>query len=456
MRFIFLTLFILLHVCTFSQQQIIYSFAESPQTLMLNPGAETNYKYHYGIPFLSNLGIDAGASSFNLNDLFLNNGVGFTDKLKNVLNDSDENDFLALNIRNDVLYGGFRLDTRTYLSFGFYQELDFIFHLPKDILELGLYGNANFINRTYELSQLKYSGNVQGVLHAGISRKVNDRFNFGGRVKIYSSSANVQSFGNSGTFRTVNSSQNIIRQTLNNIDINTRSAGLVDSNDTFLKEPRDLFTNTFLSGNLGLGVDVGFTYHFSSQLEFSASLLDLGFISFSKNTKNHSAEGNFVFDGINFEYDPDNPRDYWQELDDRFNENVDISENEDAYISFVPLRLNAALRYSFGEVRPKECYASTRKKYHYNAIGFQVHTVSRPTSSLISFTSFFENSFSDNFHIKLTHTFNKYSNTLLGAALAFQWRTLNFVGSINNLTKARSLETANTLSLNLGLNFVIN
>ena len=34
-------------------KQILYNFGDLPQNLMLNPGAEANYKYHIGIPLLS-------------------------------------------------------------------------------------------------------------------------------------------------------------------------------------------------------------------------------------------------------------------------------------------------------------------------------------------------------------------------------------------------------------------
>ena len=66
---------------------------------MLNPGAETNFKYHYGIPLLSNFKFEGGLTSFTLPDLFLDDGIRFTDKLKNVLNESDESD------SNPVRYG---------------------------------------------------------------------------------------------------------------------------------------------------------------------------------------------------------------------------------------------------------------------------------------------------------------------------------------------------------------
>ena len=447
--------FLVVLVKSYSQQKIGFSFAESPQTLLLNPGAETNYKYHYGVPMLNNFQFDAGSTSYTLNDLFNDNGIGFTDKLKTVLEDSNASDFLNINLRSDLLYGGFRYDDRTYFSFGFYQEVDFIFYTPKDLLELGLFGNANSLNRNYQFSQLNFKGDLQGVLHFGVSRKINKQLNVGARVKIYSSSANLETSNNGGTLTTFNTSENVVRQTLNNVNINLRSSGFFNSNDNFLQTPLDLYTNTFLGGNYGLGFDLGFTYHLTPQIEITASALDIGFIRYSKDIRNYTAEGDFVFDGVNFQFDEDNPVDYWDELQNEFDDRVQIDENQEAYTSFRPLKLNAALRYSFGDVRPMQCFTPTRKSYYSNAIGFQLHSIIRPLVSQLALTSFFETSFSDNFHIKLTHTFNNYSNTVFGGALAFQWRTFNFFTAIDNITKARNLETANHFALNLGVNFVI-
>lgn len=438
-----------------AQQELLFSFAESPQTLLLNPGAETNFSYHYGIPYLNNLQVSAGATSFSLADLFLDDGGGFTDKVKSVVNSSNADDFLNVNLRNDLLFGGIRYDRRTYISFGFYQEADFIFYLPKDILNLVLYGNGNYINENFALSQLAFKGTLTGVLHAGFSRKVNEQFNFGARVKIYSSSANVETTNNAGVLRTFENSQNILRQSLNNVDLSLRSSGFFNSNDDFLKSPNDLFTRTFFGGNLGLGFDLGFTYHFTPQLELSASALDIGFIRYTKDIRNFGAEGDFVFDGINLQFDEDNSEDYWDEIQREFDEKIEMTEDLDPYTSFRPMGINAALKYSFGDRRPMDCFTATRKDYYTNAIGFQVHSIIRPNVSQLSFTSFFENSFSENLHVKVTHTINNFSNSIFGAALAFRWRTLNFVGSIDNISQVRDLEFANTIGLNLGINFVI-
>ena len=49
----FVIIFVLvLTIHIFSQnKQVLYDFAGVPQTLLLNPGLETNLKFHVGLPF---------------------------------------------------------------------------------------------------------------------------------------------------------------------------------------------------------------------------------------------------------------------------------------------------------------------------------------------------------------------------------------------------------------------
>ena len=187
MKKIVLLIFLISAISLKSQQKLAFSFAESPQTLLLNPGAETNFRSHYGIPMLSNFSFDLGITGFTLNDLFSNDSRAFKTRFEAVLNKINSTDYVSFNTQVEVLNVGFRLDKKTYLSFGFYEELDFISYMPKDFIELFYYGNQPFLNRSFSLSQVSMKGDFLGVLHAGISKKINEKLNVGARVKIYSS-----------------------------------------------------------------------------------------------------------------------------------------------------------------------------------------------------------------------------------------------------------------------------
>ena len=431
-----------------AQQQLSFSFGEIPQNLMLNPGAETNFKSHYGIPVFSNLSFKAGFTGFTLADLFLNDSRDFNLKFEEVLNKIDSDDYININTVVEVLSAGLRIDDKTYVSFGFYEELDLITYFPKDITELVYYGNEPFLNRPFSISELVMKADMLGVLHAGMSRKVDEKLTIGGRLKIYSSSLNIETNNNSGTITATTNNTNIIRQTLDNLDAEIRTSGITDSND--------VFSNTLLGGNLGLGFDVGLTYHFSPQLEFTGSIIDVGFIKYSKNIRNYTAKGNYILDGINFEYNSDDPSDYWEQLEEDFNANVPTGETENTYTSWRPMKINAALKYSFGEKRSKFCYTKTHKQYYYNSIGFQIHTIMRPLKPQFSFTSFYEKSFSKKIHTKFTHTINDYSAAIFGVATSLRVGKLNIFGVLDNILAVTDVASANNISLNFGFNIVIN
>ena len=439
-----------------AQQQLLFSFGEIPQNLMLNPGAETNFKSHYGIPVFSNLSFKAGFTGFTLADLFLNDSRDFNLKFEEVLNKIDSDDYININTVVEVLSAGLRIDDKTYVSFGFYEELDLITYFPKDITELVYYGNEPFLNRPFSISELVMKADMLGVLHAGMSRKVDEKLTIGGRLKIYSSSLNIETNNNSGTITATTNNTNIIRQTLDNLDAEIRTSGIIDSNGDANESFNDVFSNTLLGGNLGLGFDVGLTYHFSPQLEFTGSIIDVGFIKYSKNIRNYTAKGNYILDGINFEYNSDDPSDYWEQLEEDFNANVPTGETENTYTSWRPMKINAALKYSFGEKRSKFCYTKTHKQYYYNSIGFQIHTIMRPLKPQLSFTSFYEKSFSKKIHTKFTHTINDYSAAIFGVATSLRVGKLNIFGVLDNILAVTDVASANNISLNFGFNIVIN
>ena len=449
MRKIIFHFFLLFVIAIQAQQHIAFSFGETPQTLMLNPGSETNYKSHYGIPVLSNFQLTIGNTGFQMGDLFSNDSRSFNEKFEKVLNQLEPDDYINLNTKVDVLSFGYRYNNKTYISVGFYEELDLMVYFPVDAAELLYYGNDPFFNRSFSISQAIMKADLIGVLHAGISKKIDEKLTIGGRFKIYSSSLNVETNNNSGSITTTTNNTNITRLTLQNLDAGVSTSGIDNIEE-------DVLSNTFLGGNLGIGFDVGLTYHFSPQIEFTGSILDLGFIKHSKNTRNFSAKGNYVLDGINFEYNSDDPINYWKQLEQDIDARIPNEENEDAYTSWRPMKINAALKYSFGERRNKFCYTKTHKQYYYNSIGFQIHTIMRPLKPQFSFTSFYEKSLSQKIHTKFTHTINDYSSTIFGAGASLQLGKLHVFGALDNVLGVRDLSTLNTISLNFGLNIIIN
>ena len=207
---------------------------------------------------------------------------------------------------------------------------------------------------------------------------------------------------------------------------------------------------------MGVGFDFGLTYHIDKQLEFSASILDFGFIKHKKNVKTTTIKGNFIFEGIDLTFNPNNGTNYWGDLDQRFRDELPTTETQETYISWRPTKLNAALKYSFGEKWSKYCYDTTYKDFYTNAIGVQLYSVFRPLSPLLALTGFYQKSFSNKIHAKVTYTIDDYSLYNIGAGISMQFGKVNFYGVVDNIAQFNDIASANNLSFQLGFNIIFN
>lgn len=450
--FIF-TLFFILN--TGSQNKaILYDFAGLPQTLLVNPGSETNYNQHFGIPLISGLSAELGSTGLVLSDIFVSDNGDFNQKITRIVEDISTNDYIKFNAQAEFFSAGYRYSHNTYVSVGFYQEFDAIIYFPKDFIILGNEGNAGYINKIFKLSQINFKTDVLGVMHAGITTTINDKLTVGGRFKIYSSALNIETTNNTGTFSTTLGDNNTYLSALDGVNATVNSSGIY-KNDTFITDPSIYFQNSFFGGNLGAGLDLGFTYHISPQLQFSGSLLDVGFVKHVKSIKNIKATGSFNFEGLDFEYDG-TTRDYWKELENSFEEQLLSSENQNSYVSWRPSKLNAAIKYSFGERRSLQCYDNSYKNLFKNAFGAQLYAIFRPLRQQFAFTGFYEKSFSDSIHAKITYTADDYSYANIGIGISAQIWNINFYGVLDNITGFSDLSEANSVSLQFGFNLIFN
>lgn len=448
----FFILFLLVNFFGYSQnKKILYGFAELPQTLMINPGAETNFKFHVGMPMLSGLSFNIGASEGKISDLFLNDQINFNTKFESFIAKLSEKDFISSNLQIEVLNGGFRLNNKTYLSFGFYEEADFIGYYPKEIVEFLYYGNQSNLTKGVHFSQLNYRVELLGVLHAGISYKLNKKLNIGGRFKLYSGSMHAVSKNNTGNFTTQAAGNNIYRHSFANVNVKTKSSGFIYELGKI--DFKEILNNTFLSKNIGVGFDIGFTYHYSPQIEITGSMLDIGFVSYSKNINNVSIIGNHQVDGIGLRFDGANT-DYWAQLDSELRTNLPTVENKDSYINWRPIKLYSSVKYGFGEARTEfQCY-EPYKEYYKNTVGLQLFAITRPVATQVAATMFFERSFNEKFFAKFTYSVDQFSLSNFGIGVSSKIGKFNVYGLVDNVFKMFRLEEASIASVQVGINLI--
>ena len=102
-------------------KELLYDFVEVPQALMLNPGMQTSFDWHAGIPMLSGIAVQGATSGLSVNDIFANDGLDINDKVRNrAVYGMDIRDDITGLYQIEILNGGFRGRNRpeNYFSFG--------------------------------------------------------------------------------------------------------------------------------------------------------------------------------------------------------------------------------------------------------------------------------------------------------------------------------------------------
>ncbi|TXN34778.1 hypothetical protein FVB32_09240 [Flagellimonas hymeniacidonis] len=457
-------------------KQLLYDFYEIPQSLMVNPGVKTSEKWHTGIPFISGLAFQVGTSGVTVNDLFANDGVDFTTKVRERLIDGmRRKDDFSTTSQIEGFNIGFRGKNRPddYYSFGIYGETDIIVYWPKDLAILAFEGNGgDNIGRSFDLGDLSLRGEMVNVFHFGINRKMSNTLTVGARAKVYSSIFQFQSTKNSGSFRTTQGQDNIFNTSIV-ADMQLQTSGvegivdiLEEDTSTTQKDLTSLFAKrVLLGGNLGLGFDAGFSYKLNPQTTITGSVLDVGFIYNSKDVKNYTLRGNASNEGITVILPEDITslgNDLWQDLIDDIEESVPYEENDSGYISFRPVKAYGSIRYDFGqdEGSNKDCAcpvnisSGQNDDFYRNSVGGQLFMMKRPRGVQAALTGFYQKRLGRTMSLKATYTADKYSLTNIGLGLNLQAGPVNFYILGDNLLGYRNIADSHYASLQFGFNII--
>lgn len=459
-------------VCNFlwaQNKQILYDFNEIPQSLMVNPGVESDFKWYSGIPMISGISGYAGSNGVSVNDIFAEDGLDINDKIRDrMVNGMSRRDEFSGNVQLEILNIGFRSGNPSlFYSGGAYVEFDNITYWPRDYAQLIFDGNADQLNRRFNLGDLKTRGSLVTVYHLGVNKKVDKNLTIGARGKIYSGIVDYNSTRNSGYLVNTEGQNNILNTTLN-ADLQLRSSGFgqLDEASDNGTTGNTLIKRALFGGDLGLGVDLGFSYRLNEQTLFTASVLDLGFIYHSGDTQNYSLDGTASSEGIqiNVLRELSNlNRDYWQDLVDEIEELVPFEENNSAYLTFRPTKANASLRYDFGQPigSSENCDCTIdasggnepRIAYR-NSVGAHLFLINRPRGPQAAITGFYMRRFGNILALKATYTADKFSYTNLGFGLNLQSGPVNLYAMADNLLSYRNIAASNYASFQLGLNII--
>lgn len=454
-------------VVSAQNKQILYGLEEVPQNLLLNPGGEVAFKSHFGIPFLSQLHVNAGASGVTVYDILGRSETDINTRIRNKIFELKNTDFFTATQQLEIINIGWRGKNDIYFSAGMYQELDFILYFPRDLAILAWEGNRQYIDYNFDLGDLNTTADLLTVYHFGLNKKISDKWTLGARFKVYSSMFNYRSVNNTGTFvtREGDGNTNIYEHTVENANVSVETSGYASLRelDGASQVTSEILGRAFFGGNLGVGVDIGGTYHVTDRLKATASVLDVGAIFHSKDVETYRARGSYTLNGIELIFPPlsddETAIPYYENLGDEIEREIPVDTLNSGYSQWRPVKMNASLSYGFGRVLGRsgacDCLNMGGAKDYDQQVGVQYYSIFRNKGPQMAGTLFYYRRFANFLAAKATYTVDPYSASNIGVGLVADVGKVNFYIAADNLLKYGNIAKANQVSLQFGFNIKI-
>ena len=355
LKIIFVLLF-MFNINLFSQYNtVLYYMKGVPQSYFLNPATQPRCKFHLGIPGISPFYGGFESSSLHLGDIIMKNGDSLitflhplADKSK-FLNNLGKTNFLSIDQMSNLFSIGFRVSDESFFSFDISEKTFARLSFPGDIFNFILEGNKKGDEFNFSGTGVNLTSYLE--IAMGISTRKNDNFTYGYRGKVLFGLANISS---RKTDITATTDESI--KLKSKFELNSSLPGVVikkDNEGKFIWESIDFVDQDSIDisdliydvfSNFGFGIDFGLHYQPIENITLSASIIDLGFIRWNKWNYNISQNGEFVFDGI--EWNPSDTNDLGEKLLDSLKNAFEMNYENKAYTSFLPTKIYLGFKYA--------------------------------------------------------------------------------------------------------------
>lgn len=344
-KFFKLFVWLLLSLNLLAQEDLtMYSMNNVQQSLYVNPATKLKHKVNIGLPIISSVYFDIMNNTFIPKYAFSVNGNGVTTiQTENLIKKWKPRNYLGVNTRIDILSFGFTIKEKNYFSFSLRDNFMYRLTLPEGLLELPLVGNANFDQNdgVVDLAGLGFDLNYYRSWALGYQRAINEKLRLGGALKFNQGIANVHVKRSDLRWKT--DPETYDYEFSGAFDV--RTAGYDSTIDG--SNLQSLLINP---ENIGFSVDLGAVYELNDKIELSASLIDLGFITWKQNINNFKSEElNTNYEGLDFTdaiinggniFDADSLADVYL---------TDIEEYKETYTTSLLTKLYLGASYSLYE-----------------------------------------------------------------------------------------------------------
>ncbi|NQU85118.1 MAG: hypothetical protein HQ541_05095 [Mariniphaga sp.] len=280
----------------------MYFTDDVPAASFLNPAFSPENDFVIGLPFIS--GINIGFNNdFKLNEI-TQKGYGiFSDTLKfnfdsfyNVIDDKNKTSFEA---DVSMFYMGIR-DGKNYYSVTINEKGFFRGEFDKRFVEFFTKGTKLYFGSESNLGGLSFNVAQYREYGLGVSRRVNKKLSYGAKLKVLFGRVHMNSENLQFGLKTSSDEEALILNPFGDVKISGPVRFETDTVEQSVRLRSELNASDYFFNlkNIGAAADIGIKYQYNNQLSLSASVIDIGFLRFSKK--------NYIMDtGFELRYEKD-------------------------------------------------------------------------------------------------------------------------------------------------------
>lgn len=353
---------------TFAQMSsTLYFMDQNPLIHNFNPSFQPTDKMYIGMPGLSLVSVNAGNSKLAFEDIYVprtidgkNTTVLFLhpeakNELRNVMNKISPRDRIFADYNVQLLNFGMRIKEKSYVSFSLSNRMEMNTILPKELFKAALMSEEYNSESQYSFGLGKFSStmNCYSELAFGYSYAFSDKLQAGAKLKYLIPHAgyrtdfkDIDLYVSKDEWRFTGEGE--VDASMPGLEIYQDEEGKIDSVDF----NDDLKAKDFTkSKGVGLALDFGVTYTPIKSVKLSASLLDLGFIHYSKELHKLKKTDDFIYNGLKYGIDDIHERDsadLWEPYEEML-DNMYVVDESEGYNSMLTAKALLGVEYSFFE-----------------------------------------------------------------------------------------------------------
>lgn len=337
---------------------------------------------------------------------------------------------------------GFSVPIKKDFQFSFGHALRYhaYFKYPKELLQVLLQGNAQFIGETIDVSNdLQLTGYNE--LRFGLAHQLTEQLSVGATIKFLSGFADASTDRNRQQL-SLYTDPDVYQLTLNSdYVLNTASSidykNLFSSNIDFSFRFTDLFTEPFFSGNTGLALDLGARWK-TEKLDLSASIVDLGGIKWEDKANKLVSIQSTQYDGVDFSLAiSGGGNSGFENALDSLQDALDFEKVPESYRSRLPVKMYVSGMYLISD---KYSAGATFIHERFRGEGFTTFGL----GGNAQFTSWLNGG--------ITYSINETSALNMGLNATLQSKSFQFFAFTDNFLHLFNLGEAEKLSFRLGTN----